>query len=446
MDDGLLNKPVDDSQASDDTQSKVDEALNSLPGDLEKPVTPTTTDPISTPITPPATPTLEPEPSLPPLPPLPPLPTVEEPKPEMPEVEEEKVEEIKPPKRKTGKAVKFVGGVLMLALLVGGGWYGSSMLKNGEEVESMASTPANKWNPGDVEISSSGKTMYVAVVDKDTGETKVKTMNTANTEIDDAMEDGRNSGGRVNFNLNEIVNLDSKATVDSTGKIIATASTTTEKFNNTGNEAVLKVLSDNLSAVSESGKNNHEGTALNANIDSRDTVEVWVGNDITKDGMISKDDGAKYFQVSYAEALALVAIYGSVQIDGNSNSVWATYIDGDCSGPLCDPVEESPNPSTPPPSSPLPNYACVGLTGDAVYEYGTTETFTCTATFSAVNPVAFFQYNVDGGTYNTSAAVALSGTTASYDIPIDEYGAWEVQCRICTDSTATSCTAWGNAN
>ena len=132
MDDGLLNKPVDDSQASDDTQSKVDEALNSLPGDLEKPVTPTTTDPISTPITPPATPTLEPEPSLPPLPPLPPLPTVEEPKPEMPEVEEEKVEEIKPPKRKTGKAVKFVGGVLMLALLVGGGWYGSSMLKNEE--------------------------------------------------------------------------------------------------------------------------------------------------------------------------------------------------------------------------------------------------------------------------------------------------------------------------
>ena len=430
MDDGLLNKPVDDSQASDDTQSKVDEALNSLPDDLEKPVTPTTTDPISTPITPPATPTLEPEPSLPPLPPLPPLPTVEEPKPEMPEVEEEKVEEIKPPKRKTGKAVKFVGGVLMLALLVGGGWYGSSMLKNGEEVESMASTPANKWNPGDVEISSSGKTMYVAVVDKD-GNKKVKTVNTSGTKIE--KEVAQNSGGnRVNFNVNTVQSQNySEYTPGGTGQL---------------NDNLETYLVNTIGGTTSEKGSDSDGPKPG------DNVGLYIGKDVSgpngvPDGKIDKQyDGATYKQVTYSEALALIATYGSGQIDVGDGTAWNRVFDYGCEGDLCDPVEESPNPSTPPPSSPLPNYACVGLTGDAVYEYGTTETFTCTATFSAVNPVAFFQYNVDGGTYNTSAAVALSGTTASYDIPIDEYGAWEVQCRICTDSTATSCTAWGNAN
>ena len=88
----------------------------------------------------------------------------------------------------------------------------------------------------------------------------------------------------------------------------------------------------------------------------------------------------------------------------------------------------------------------MSLSGDETYEYGTTETFSCEANFSAVNPVAFFRYNVDGGAYNTSPVVSLSGTTATYDIPIDEYGVWEVQCRVCTDSTATDCTEWGDAN
>ena len=95
---------------------------------------------------------------------------------------------------------------------------------------------------------------------------------------------------------------------------------------------------------------------------------------------------------------------------------------------------------------PTESYSCESLTGGTDVEYGDTETFTCTANFSAVNPVAFFRYNVDGGAYTTSGATTLSGSTASYEVMVDQYGSWEVQCRICTDSNATDCTTWGNAN
>jgi hypothetical protein len=88
------------------------------------------------------------------------------------------------------------------------------------------------------------------------------------------------------------------------------------------------------------------------------------------------------------------------------------------------------------------------LTGGTEVSYGETETFSCEASFSAVEPVAFFRYNIDGGTYTESAAIPISSNTnrASYEIEINQYGDWLVQCRVCSDETATDCTEWGQAD
>jgi len=115
----------------------------------------------------------------------------------------------------------------------------------------------------------------------------------------------------------------------------------------------------------------------------------------------------------------------------------------------------SPNPSASPhPSaSPNPSVACVDLTKDVdTPKVGDEVTFSCEASFSSTsNPVAFFRYSRNGGTSFSgglpTGGVAVNATThqASYNITIDQVGDWEVQCRVCTDSTATACTAWGLA-
>ena len=118
-------------------------------------------------------------------------------------------------------------------------------------------------------------------------------------------------------------------------------------------------------------------------------------------------------------------------------------------------IASQPNPSPPPGASPSPtpsptsSYSCVDLTKDkAAPTMGDTVKFTCEANFSAVNPVAFFRHNVDGGSYTTSTAVNVDLTSklATYSATINQAGAWLAECRVCTDSSATSCTAWGQAN
>jgi len=110
----------------------------------------------------------------------------------------------------------------------------------------------------------------------------------------------------------------------------------------------------------------------------------------------------------------------------------------------------TPTPSATP--SPGPGLSCVGLSSDTdPIEYGDVVTFTCEGSFSSVTaPVAYFRYSVDSGTYTvlpSAYAVDLVSNTASTDITVDEYGEWNVQCRVCEDDTATaSCTAWGEAN
>jgi len=131
-----------------------------------------------------------------------------------------------------------------------------------------------------------------------------------------------------------------------------------------------------------------------------------------------------------------------------------------CSQPLVSPspspsASPSPSPSaSPSPSpSPSPSLECVDLTSTpsaSLIELDYLVKFTCEGSFSSIAaPVAYFRYSVDGGTYTTSAAVVIDtvSNVASYDITVDEYGDWEVQCRVCEDDTTTSsCTEWGEAN
>lgn len=116
----------------------------------------------------------------------------------------------------------------------------------------------------------------------------------------------------------------------------------------------------------------------------------------------------------------------------------------------------SPSPSVTPSPSPSPesSFACVDLTKNKTAPtIGDTVTFTCEATFSGIDPVAFFRYSSDNGTTFSNPlpegglAVNPATNNASYDITINKTGDWEVQCRLCSDLTTTAtCTAWGKAN
>lgn len=115
----------------------------------------------------------------------------------------------------------------------------------------------------------------------------------------------------------------------------------------------------------------------------------------------------------------------------------------------------SPNPSppaspptSPPPSAP-PSLACVDLTKDKTApSLGDKVTFTCEAAFSSVSPVAFFRYMINEGAFyeDPDPYPIGAGKTASVQKLIDTLGNWITQCRVCTDSSKTTCTAWGLAN
>ncbi len=141
---------------------------------------------------------------------------------------------------------------------------------------------------------------------------------------------------------------------------------------------------------------------------------------------------------------------GVIQVDTT------TYGGGYCSRwdeSGCNQQNENP-PSSPSPSpSPSPTMACVDLTkGTTTPKKGDKVTFTCEGSMSGVSPVAFFRSSTDNGTTFGSAVpaggVAVNASTkkASYDITIDTIGNWVVQCRVCTTAAAATCTAWGQAN
>jgi len=76
-------------------------------------------------------------------------------------------------------------------------------------------------------------------------------------------------------------------------------------------------------------------------------------------------------------------------------------------------------------------------------------TLTCQASFSSVSPVAQFRYQVGGGAFvedPTSFPIDTGTGQATKNITIDQTGTWLAQCRVCTDSTAASCTGWGQVD
>jgi hypothetical protein len=95
--------------------------------------------------------------------------------------------------------------------------------------------------------------------------------------------------------------------------------------------------------------------------------------------------------------------------------------------------------------------ACTDLTKDkATPTLGDSLTYSCEANFSTTSPVARFRWNVNGAAWQLfqDAGYPINTTTnkASADLLIDQVGTWTVQCQVCSDSTLTSCTEWGLAN
>ena len=98
-----------------------------------------------------------------------------------------------------------------------------------------------------------------------------------------------------------------------------------------------------------------------------------------------------------------------------------------------------------------PSLSCVDLASNPTsIAIDDTVTFTCEGSFSSIAaPVAYFRHSIDGGTAVVDPLaypIDLVTNTASADILVDEYGDWSVECRVCEDNTAASCTAWGQAN
>ena len=114
----------------------------------------------------------------------------------------------------------------------------------------------------------------------------------------------------------------------------------------------------------------------------------------------------------------------------------------------------SPSPSASPSPSPSPSasptLACVDLTKNKTAPtLGDKVIFTCEATFSAPHPVAQFRWKVDEGEWiieepdNQMDPITHKASTEG---DIYKVGVWTWQCRVCTDSTKTTCTIWGQAN
>ena len=485
MDDQAFPSKVSDDTSTDGTQNKIDGALDKLPDDLEKIIEPPPVkpagdfnqafakagaNPVSTPTLPPSP--VPPQPaSSPPTPP----PLVDdvksrsdvtdrgssaEPGLEMPEVKKEESGSIKPPKRKIGKAVKVIGGVLMVALVVGGGLFGRNMLQEKQSVESQAScTPSIK-----------GKTVYEC-----TAEGKVKVSQMSDDAFQGFLQKADENEGEEGWNGNSYTGT--------TQTVNQGETLDTETANSEIKEVIKEAEEEFESWKSPVGTYTPKSTSHN------DCPDNWCGDC----GGFCGDGGATgcgelaikycgYRIVGQGDLSALsesdVIIYlcppghdstvclenrggatlaqvlagdycGTVQVDSASSGEYVFYAQSSkgCShAGTPDEPNGGPDPSPPPSTPPSSSYSCASLAGDGVYALNSTETFTCTAAFSAVNPVAFFRYNVDGGTYTTSSAVTLTGSSATYDVTVDEYGDWEVQCRVCTDSGATDCTTWGNAN
>ncbi len=102
-----------------------------------------------------------------------------------------------------------------------------------------------------------------------------------------------------------------------------------------------------------------------------------------------------------------------------------------------------------PSPSPNPIISCTDLTSNvAAPVVGQSVTGTCHGSFSSVTaPVARFGVSINGGEFMRSEIIPLNAAgTANYTVTVPIAGTYLVQCQICTDATATTCTTWGQAN
>ncbi len=410
MDDkGLLNKPQDD-KPTDDDQKKIDEALGKLP---DKPnastlsgdpsTSPSTTSSGSSgsgraPLPPPSIPSMPPMAAGATPPPTPPVgddPAKLMPRDDKPIPTEEP--KTKKPKRRLGKnAKKIVGGMLVLALLVGGVVVGRNVVQERQVVESEASIDYKiceyQTKESDCTGCSSSSTWEKGWRCKwKDGACKAIIKNNCARKKDD----DKDSGGCSNYNW-------SWSQIDGSCSIFYCPGEFSCSTCNTG-----------LGDISK--------------------AKVKSGNFC---GLVQIDCPGK----------------GD---DGQTNKYIEIWSDQGCESPESSPTpiptpSPTPSPSPSPTPSPGPELSCVDLSSNTdPIEHGDTVTFTCEGSFSSVTaPVAYFRYSVDSGTYTTSAAVTvdLVSNTANYDIDVNEYGDWNVQCRVCEDDAAASCTTWGEAN
>jgi len=489
MDDGLLNKANDDVRV-DETQDKIDEALDKLPGDLEKPIETSSTTPSAPPSNQPADEPVaavdEKSPDLPPLPVAPEIKKelgVEKKVEEVEkEVKPEKPETIKRPKKKKGKFVKAVGGVVMVGLLVAGGLVGSQEVKKKQMISKYARECNTVCYPN--EVLPGAPDYCVVQCSEDGGDLPTITTGDEGEEIEPSV----------------VADFDPNDYKDSSGEWVEKDKTKNDVYSNiapvlefTGNGKVGKFIEkkaqdykDMNSGGSSGGTSGGGGNCVVTYCPQGDTAGS--GNNC-----ISGEDAGAYEvrgkcseltlksgecgQIDTVDSnyrytgLLLKSMTGScggTPDKGNDEGDGGDGGDGgvtkQCSETCVDTTECASglecsdegsgkmclNPSCTTEADctcPEVSYSCASLAGDSDFEYGSTETFTCTgANFSAVNPVAYFRYKVDSGGYTTSSAVAFSGTTASYDLQVKEYGDWVVQCRVCANSTTTTnCTSWGNA-
>ena len=389
MDDkGLLNKPQDD-KPTDNDQKKIDEALNQLPdtSPSSKPLGQTPPEPAkATP--PPSKPTPLPPPSIPSMPPVaaagtpPPTTPPSDDKP-IP-TEEVKIEK---PKRRLGKnAKKIVGGVLVLALLVGGVVVGRNVVKERQVVESEAAT-ACQFREKD-ECDGCMDETYKCVWNRNLQKCQKRRDTDKCTDGDDGSDGDWCSDWDWTW-----PEIDNSCSIYYCPGIFYCSTCNTGK----GDLSKAKVKSGDFCGVVQ----------------------------------IDCDEG-------YMEIWSNVGCH-------------ATPTPTPTPSPTPSP-SPTPTPTPSPTPSPGPEFSCVDLSSDTdPIEYGDLITFTCEGAFSsATAPVAYFRYSVDSGAYTvlpSAYAIDLISNTASTDITVDEYGEWNVQCRVCEDDTATaSCTAWGEAS
>jgi hypothetical protein len=545
MDDGLLNKPKDDTTtgssdasstttppASDEVQSKIDEALNTLPGDLEQkmpppvntsPSMPSTTPPtdpptdtpppsmptstpladdLSKPITPPTTP----EVSMPTsestdtsltdtpagLPPLPETPITEEVKPEKPEVSSEAPSTMKPPSKlkrnlkKNGK--KILGGALMVAVLLGGVIVGRNVVQQRQQVESEAAGWCSDPETDDGKVQSAGRSIIICKCKDNKCTKKTKKLDDGTYQglklkadreektVTQYLEDLADEQGaplqEEQFEINRSAS-DIQAGIpiyDDQGRYLTTVDSIAadaqlaagkNKLANLirkGELEILRLSTDNTVGSDKGGIYTYDPDAPDAEEQLQRMLEaVYLINDDWNFYICDGVDCNNPTTVGFYDYLTDPANCGAaIQLDEPGDNPYENSIAFEI--PCVPDTPTSNPPSSPPPgASPSPSvspppggYSCVSLDNDpTTIALGDTVTFSCQASFSGYSPMAYFRYSTDGGANYTALSTAYDLTAnnpAQMSLQINDYGNYVVQCRVCTDSSQSNCTTWGQAN